>query len=225
MTCVLLVGNHEILGAGLHAILSKTDDILVMGEPIPAEQLLRKPSRRRRPDVVLLMGQDAGHAETIRSVNARWPSTRVIVLASPADQHASFVALQAGAHGCLSQRSSAERLVSAVRAVASGALVIDAPAFPVLHPGKPPAGKSDGRLARLSPRELEVLELLGDEMTNREIARRLGLSAGRVKNHVSSILSKLEVRRRSEAAAYLASHGRWKPSTSNGPANGTRATA
>ncbi len=153
---------------------------------------------------------DGSGIEATREIRTRWPSTKVIMLTSFADEEALFASIMAGASGYVLKRIRRGELVDAVRRVAAGQSLLDPSLTSTLFERVRRASKTlkDEKLASLSPREEEILTLVAQGQTNREISDELKIAEKTVKNSISQILSKLQVARRSEAAAYLTRHTR-----------------
>ena len=206
---VLLVDDHAVVLRGLRFFLETEEEIQVVGEATDAETALEA-VERLQPDVVLmdlvLPGMD-GVAAT-REVQRRSPGTKVIVLTSFAEQDRVVPAIQAGAAGCLLKDVAPDVLVEAVRAVHRGGARLHprvAQAL-MLQVGQPP-GHPAAAASSLTPRELEVLTLLTRGLSNKEIGAALAITETTVKTHVSSILSKLGLQDRTQAAVYALKHG------------------
>jgi DNA-binding NarL/FixJ family response regulator len=204
---VLLVDDHEVVRHGIRALLEAHKDVTVVAE---AESVAAAVAAvdQYRPDVVVMDVRlsDGSGIEATREIRARYPETRVLMLTSFADHEALFSSIMAGASGYVLKQIRGNELVSAVRSVGEGQNLID-PALTGVVMERLRAGAGSGRderLMRLSPQEERVLELIATGRTNREIGTELHLSEKTVRNYVSSILAKLEVARRAEAAAYLA---------------------
>jgi DNA-binding NarL/FixJ family response regulator len=204
---VLLVDDHEVVRHGIRALLEAHKDVTVVAEAesVPAAVAAVD---QYRPDVVVMDVRlsDGSGIEATREIRARYPETRVLMLTSFADHEALFSSIMAGASGYVLKQIRGNELVSAVRSVGEGQNLID-PALTGVVMERLRAGVGSGRderLMRLSPQEERVLELIATGRTNREIGTELHLSEKTVRNYVSSILAKLEVARRAEAAAYLA---------------------
>jgi DNA-binding NarL/FixJ family response regulator len=206
---VLLVDDHEVVRDGIAALLRATDDIVVAGEAASVQEAIDE-AERTRPDVVVMdvRLQDGSGIEATREIRTRRPKTQVLMLTSFADDEALFASIMAGASGYVLKQVKGGELVRAIRAVGQGQSLLD-PAVTKAVLDRLRKGKhlmKDEKLARLSPQEERILALVADGRTNREIGDELHLAEKTVKNYVSSILSKLEVARRAEAAAYLARH-------------------
>jgi two-component system response regulator DevR len=206
---VMLVDDHEVVRGGVRAMLQATDDIIVTAEAASVQEAIDE-AIRSRPDVVVMDVRltDGSGIEATRQIRADRPATRVLMLTSFADDEALFASIMAGASGYVLKQVNAAELLRAIRAVGRGESLLD-PAVTTSVLDRLRRGKhlmQDEKLARLSPQEERILTAVADGKTNREIGDDLHLAEKTVKNYVSSILSKLEVARRAEAAAYLARH-------------------
>jgi two-component system, NarL family, response regulator DevR len=206
---VMLVDDHEVVRAGIRAMLQSTDDIIVTAEAGSVREAVDE-ADRSRPDLVVMDVRlaDGSGIEATREILAEHPRTRVIMLTSFADDEALFSSIMAGASGYVLKQVAGGELVRAIRAVGAGKSLLD-PIVTKSVLDRLRKGKHlmrDERLARLSPQEERILALIADGKTNKEVGDELHLAEKTVKNYVSSILSKLEVARRAEAAAYLARH-------------------
>jgi two-component system, NarL family, response regulator DevR len=206
---VMLVDDHEVVRSGIRAMLDTEDDIYVTTEAGTVREAIDE-ADRTKPDVVVMDVRlaDGSGIEATREIRAKHPDTRVLMLTSFADDEALFASIMAGASGYVLKQVRTGELVRAIRAVGAGESLLD-PAVTTSVLDRLRKGKHlmrDERLARLSPQEERILTLIADGKTNREVGEELGLAEKTVKNYVSSILSKLEVARRAEAAAYLARH-------------------
>ena len=206
---VLLVDDHEVVRDGVKALLQTTEDIVVTGEAGSVREAIDE-ADRTRPDVVVMDVRlaDGSGIEATREILAKHQKTAVIMLTSFADDEALFASIMAGAAGYVLKQVRGGELVRAIRTVGKGDSLLD-PAVTSTVLDRLRKGKhllTDEKLARLSPQEERILALIADGKTNGAIGEDLGLAEKTVKNYVSSILSKLEVARRAEAAAYLARH-------------------
>jgi DNA-binding NarL/FixJ family response regulator len=206
---VLLVDDHEVVRDGVRALLQATDDIIVTAEAGSVREAVDE-ADRARPDVVVMDVRlvDGSGIEATREIRAKHPKTAVIMLTSFADDEALFASIMAGASGYVLKQVRGGELVRAIRTVGKGESLLD-PAVTNAVLERLRKGKHllrDEKLARLSPQEERILSAVADGKTNKEIGDELHLAEKTVKNYVSSILSKLEVARRAEAAAYLARH-------------------
>jgi DNA-binding NarL/FixJ family response regulator len=207
---VLVVDDHEVVRNGLRAMIEATPDIVVAGEAATARDAVER-AGALLPDVVVMdvrLGESSG-VEATREIRATRPATKVLMLTSFADDDALFASIMAGASGYILKQIRGHDLITAIRTVGSGQSLLD----PAVTAGvldrlrKVRRLLKDEKLARLSPQEERILALIADGLTNRQIGEDLHLAEKTIKNYVSSILNKLEVARRSEAAAYLARHG------------------
>lgn len=206
---VLLVDDHEVVRSGVKALLQATEDIVVTAEAGSVREAIDE-ADRTRPDVVVMDVRlaDGSGIEATREIRAKHPKTAVVMLTSFADDEALFASIMAGAAGYVLKQVKGGELVRAIRTVGKGDSLLD-PAVTSAVLDRLRKGKhllKDEKLARLSPQEERILTLVADGKTNKEIGEELNLAEKTVKNYVSSILSKLEVARRAEAAAYLARH-------------------
>jgi DNA-binding NarL/FixJ family response regulator len=206
---VMLVDDHEVVRNGIRAMLETEDDIHVSAEAGTVREAIDE-ADRARPDVVVMDVRlaDGSGIEATREIRAQHPDTKVLMLTSFADDEALFSSIMAGASGYVLKQVRSGDLVRAIRAIGAGESLLD-PSVTSAVLDRLRKGKhllKDERLARLSPQEERILTLVADGRTNKEIGEELHLAEKTVKNYVSSILSKLEVARRAEAAAYLARH-------------------
>jgi len=207
---VFLLDDHEVVRRGLSDLLDAEPDISVVGDAENVEHaLVRGPALR--PDVAVLDVRlpDGDGITVCRELRSQMPELAVLMLTSFDDEEALLDAIMAGASGYVLKQIKGSDLISAVRTVASGQSMLDAATTARLmaslraDPADAPAVAPE--LASLSPRERDILALIGDGLTNREIGKRLYLSEKTVKNHISRLLAKLGVQRRVQAAV-LASH-------------------
>jgi len=208
---VMIVDDHEVVRQGLRAMLETAGGIVVAGEAGGVKESVEV-AESVRPDVVIMdvRLEDGSGIEACREVRAARPDIKVVMLTSFADDEALFASIMAGASGYVLKQVRGGDLVQSIRTVARGGSLLD-PAVTGVVLERLRKGKhllKDEKLARLSPQEERILALVADGKTNREIGDELHLAEKTVKNYVSSILSKLEVARRAEAAAYLARHTR-----------------
>jgi len=206
---VMLVDDHEIVRDGIRAMLATQEDVVVTAEAGTVREAVDE-AERTRPDVVVMDVRlaDGSGIEATREIRANHPATRVLMLTSFADDEALFASIMAGASGYVLKQVKSGDLMRAIRAVGAGDSLLD-PSVTNAVLDRLRRGKHlmrDEKLARLSPQEERILTAVADGKTNREIGDELHLAEKTVKNYVSSILSKLEVARRAEAAAYLARH-------------------
>ncbi|WP_332664634.1 response regulator transcription factor [Aeromicrobium sp.] len=207
MTRVFLLDDHEIVRRGLRDLLEHEEDITVVGEAGSAtEALARIPAIV--PDVAVLDARlpDGSGIDVCRAIRSTHPAIAVIILTSYDDDDALFAAIMAGAAGYVLKQVRGHDLVEAVRRVATGQSLLD----PVvtqrvltrIREGDPRAGPLD----QLTPQESRLLELIGEGLTNRQIAAEMFLAEKTVKNYVSQLLAKLGLQRRTQAAVLAARH-------------------
>jgi DNA-binding NarL/FixJ family response regulator len=203
---VLIVDEHEIVREGLRAVLARRPELRLVGEACSPEGAIDE-AARAQPDVVVMdvRPRDAGAFEACRSIREHAPGTKIIILMPEADEHMVTDSILAGASGVILQRIGADALLDAIVSVAHGASLLD-PVITsqVLGALRAAGGQREDPAVPLSPQQRRVLMQIGQGKTNREIALAIGLSEKTVKNYVSSILNKLQMHRRSEAAAFVA---------------------
>jgi DNA-binding NarL/FixJ family response regulator len=202
---VLVTDDHEIVRQGLKSLLSTIPDIELVGEANSAAEAVRR-TGLDSPDVVLMdvrMPEETG-VEACRDIIARFPGTKVLMLTSYADEEALMASIIAGASGYVLKKVKGDDLVDSIRRVANGESLLD-PAmverlFDRLRSGK----VEDPLVAKLTEQEQVLVGHLAQGMTNRQIADEMFLAEKTVKNYVSSILMKMGMSNRSEAATYVA---------------------
>ncbi|PBC62601.1 DNA-binding response regulator [Streptomyces sp. Tue6028] len=203
---VFLLDDHEVVRRGVHELLSVEEDIEVVGEAgTAADALVRIPATR--PDVAVLDVRlpDGSGVEVCREIRSRDEDIKCLMLTSFADDEALFDAIMAGASGYVLKDIRGDELLSAVRDVAAGKSLLDPAATArVMARLRDGGTKDDGKLAQLTDQERKILDLIGEGLTNRAIGERLHLAEKTIKNYVSSLLAKLGMERRSQAAAYVA---------------------
>lgn len=203
---VMVVDDHEVVRQGLRATLEAAGMTVIAEAGTVADAVER--AMTTGPDIIVMDVRlaDGSGIEATREIRAQRPDVRVVMLTSFADEDALFASILAGASGYVLKQVRSSDLVRSIRAVVDGQSLLD-PAVTGAVLDRLRKGKDllrDEKLARLSPQEERILTLVAEGKTNREIGEDLGLAEKTVKNYVSAILSKLEVTRRAEAAAYLA---------------------
>ena len=201
---VLVVDDHDIVRKGLVMLMSRQEDLLVVGEAGTAEEAVDM-ARGLSPDVVVMDIRlpDGTGIEACRDIRAENPDVKVLMLTSYSDEEAVMGSIMAGASGYLLKEIRSQEIVQAIRQVGAGQSLLD----PKVTAGvleRVRRGSDDDPIAQLTDQERRILDSIAEGKTNREIAEEVHLSDKTVKNYVSSILGKLEVSRRSQAAAYLA---------------------
>jgi len=201
---LLVVDDHKVVREGLSALLNLEDDLRVVGEAGDAGEAVRL-ATILQPDVVIMdvrLESDSG-IEACREIKTLLPEARVLMLTSYSDDEAVFSSIVAGASGYLLKNTSKAELINAVRALGRGEALLDPAITKKVTDRLAQLSQRQGRFTEndLSEREREVLALVARGLTNKEIGGRLFLSDHTVRNHVSRILQKLGLSRRSEAAA------------------------
>ncbi|MCB0061206.1 MAG: response regulator transcription factor [Caldilineaceae bacterium] len=203
---ILLVDDQRLMRDGLRTLLELEDDLRVVGEAGHGEEALAQYAQLQ-PDIVLMdvrmPGMDG--VEATRRLRMEWPAARVIILTTFDEDEYIFEGIRAGALGYLLKAVSGEELARAIRTVATGQALID-PAvtrklmteFARLAPAHRTV--NEGLAEPLSDREMDILRLVAQGLTNREIAERIHLAEGTVKNYLTSLLAKIGVRDRTQAA-------------------------
>jgi len=206
---ILLVDDHEVVRLGLKALLEHHSQFEVVGEAATAKEALEQVARLR-PEIVLMDIRLPGTSgiEACEEVIKQFPETRVVMLTSYAEDEMLFSAIRAGASGYILKQIGGEDLVRALEAVGRGEALLDPAVTQRVFQEVRRAVKEEeaSAFANLSQQERHVLLLVSEGKTNREIAKALFLGEGTVRNYVSSILSKLGVSNRAEAAAYAVEH-------------------
>jgi DNA-binding NarL/FixJ family response regulator len=204
---VMLVDDHEVVREGLRALLDRREGMHVVGEAGSVSEAI-KVAAREKPDVVVMDVRlpDGTGVEACREIRAERPETRMIMLTSYADEEAVMASILAGASAYLLKQTRGQQLAEAVEAVARGESLLDPQVtMRVLDQVRNlAAGTGIDKRSQLNENEFKILRLIAEGKTNKEIAAEIYLSDKTVKNYVSAILSKLNLRRRSEAAAYVA---------------------
>jgi len=206
-TRILLVDDHEVVREGLRALLARREGFEVVGQAGTVEQAIAE-AARTEPDVIVMDVRlpDGSGIEACREIREVRPETKVIMLTSYADDDAVFASILAGAAGYVLKQTRGSALADAIAAVARGESLLDAAVTQKVMERVRSASqrKPDDPLDALTEQEHKILSLIAEGKTNKEIAAEVYLSDKTVKNYVSNILSKLNLRRRSEAAAFIA---------------------
>ncbi|MGO9831934.1 MAG: response regulator [Myxococcaceae bacterium] len=204
MIRVVVADDHEVVRAGVRAVLASEPDVQVVGEAMDAASAMERLASLA-PDVLLLdLGLPGDGVTVLRAAQERWPGTRVLVLSMHADGSHVRAALDAGATGYVVKGAGVEALVSALRAVASGGRFLDEGAARALQ--EPPA-EPDLTWERLTPRERLVLRRVAEGRTNRQIAAELALSHKTVDSHRANLMRKLGVRDAQGVTRFAMRHG------------------
>jgi DNA-binding NarL/FixJ family response regulator len=206
---VLVVDDHEVVREGLVALLDRRSAFNVVAQAGTSAEAIAA-AQRYEPDLVVMDVRlpDGSGIEACREIRAELPATRVVMLTSYPDEEAVLSAIVAGASGYLLKQIRARDLVSALETVGRGESLLD-PAVTervLERVRRMAAGEAHDELAALTAQERKILLLVAEGKTNKEIAAEVYLSDKTVKNYVSSILSKLDLERRAQAAAFVAKH-------------------
>jgi DNA-binding NarL/FixJ family response regulator len=205
---VLIVDDHEMVRAGLRTLLGRFPSIEIVGDAGSVESALKE-AAKLKPDVVLLdirLGSESGF-DVCSGLSKLDPAPRVLVLTSFADDDVIFQAIRAGVDGYVLKDIDSEALVKGIETVAAGQSMLD-PKVTARVLGRVRNPSSAEPLNSLSPQEKRVLALVAQGKTNKEIGIALGLSDKTVKNYFANVLDKLNVGRRSQAAAIFAGSAR-----------------
>ena len=201
---VLVVDQNELIRRGLRHLVAESDDLRIAGEASTMREAVERATRSRADVAVVDLSLPGGSGPELCGLLGGL-GIRSLVLTSFIDEDAILAALEAGAEGFLPKGSSGEEIMRAVRELAAGSSQLDPVATRVLVRRFRERGR-DPRYTELTPRERLILALLGEGLTNNEIAQRSGLAEKTVRNYVSRILFKLGLHHRTEAALYVARH-------------------
>ena len=206
-TRIMIVDDHDVVREGLRALLARRAGFAVVTEAGTVAQAISE-AARTKPDVIVMDVRlpDGSGVEACRDIRQERPETKVIMLTSYADEDAVFASILAGASGYLLKQTRGTALADAITAVARGESLLDPAVTQKVMDRARNSGKRDASdpLSELTEQEHKILTLIAEGKTNKEIAEEIYLSDKTVKNYVSNILSKLNLRRRSEAAAFIA---------------------
>lgn len=210
MIRVLLADDQRLMREGMRTLLSLEPDLQVVGEATDGQEALQA-ALELRPDVVLMDIRMPGMngVEATAKIRAALPETRVLILTTFDDDAMVIDALQEGAAGYLTKDLSAEEIADAIRKVCRGGVVMPPPiaAKVVAELARRPVRAGGEAPQMLTERERDVLRLLGAGYSNREIGELLHITEGTAKNHVSSVIEKLGLRDRTQAALWAVRHG------------------
>jgi two-component system, NarL family, response regulator DevR len=206
---ILIADDHSVVRAGLRALLERHEGFRVIAEASTGEEAVQK-ANEWKPDVAVLDIRMPGVSgiEACRQIVETVPTCRVIMLTSYAEDELLFAAIRAGASGYVLKRIGDNDLVNAVDRISRGESMLDpamtATVFAEMR--KANEAQQNAAFSALTPQELAVLALVAQGLTNRQIAVKLYLGEGTVRNYVSSVLGKIGVSNRAEAAAYAVKH-------------------
>ena len=204
---VFLLDDHEVVRRGIKDLLEAEGDIVIVGESGSAQEAIRR-MPALRPDVAVLDGRlpDGSGIDVCREVRSQDPSIKALILTSYDDDDALFAAIMAGASGYILKQVRGNDLVETVRRVAAGQSMLDpsmtAQVLERVRTGPP----KDKELAALTEQEQKILGHIGQGLTNRQIAEQMFLAEKTVKNYVSSMLAKLGLTSRTQAAIFATKH-------------------
>jgi DNA-binding NarL/FixJ family response regulator len=201
MTTVFLIDDHEVVRQGIAGLLVREPDLSVVGEASTAKEA-RERIAATIPDVAVIDVRlpDGNGIDVCRDIRSAHPEVHCLILTAYDDDDAMYAAALAGAAGYVLKDIRGQKLIESIRAVASGRRLMDAHVRrAVVTESAPPADRIE---VALSLRERQVLDLIADGHTNRQIGEHLGLAEKTVKNYVSSLLDKLGMERRTQAAVY-----------------------
>ena len=209
MIRVYLLDDHEVVRRGLVALLESAGDIEVIGETGLAQEAIRR-IPALRPDVAVLDARlpDGSGIDVCRDIRSADPSIKALILTSYQDDEALFSAIMAGAAGYVLKQIKGNDLIDSIRRVAAGQSLLD-PAVTAQVLERVRSGpRADPALEHLTTQELKILELIGEGMTNRQMAETMFLAEKTIKNYVSSMLAKLGLESRTQAAIFSIKHQR-----------------
>jgi two-component system, NarL family, response regulator DevR len=200
---VFILDDHELVRRGLTDLLTTTDDLIIVGEAGTAADALRR-IPAAAPDVALLDARlpDGSGIDVCREIRSSHEKIRCLILTSYDDDEALFAAVMAGASGYLLKQIGGNSLVEGIRQVAAGRSLLDPAVTEKLLDRLRNPVKADPLAGSLTAREREILDLIADGCTNRQIGERLFLAEKTVKNYVSGMLTKLGMQPRTQAAVY-----------------------
>ncbi len=207
---VMIIDDHEVVRRGIAEVVERSDGMTVVAEAGTVAEAIRR-ANLVRPQVMLVDLQlpDGTGIDVLTAVRETLPETRCVVLTSFDDDEAVAEALKAGAAAYVLKTVRGAEIADVVRSVAAGRTLLDERTVT-----RRQAGQEDPT-ADLTPSERRVLDLIGEGLSNREIADRLGVAEKTVKNHITSLLAKMGLQRRTQVAAFVAARKRsaWKPQT------------
>jgi DNA-binding NarL/FixJ family response regulator len=204
---VYLLDDHEIVRRGIRELLENEGDIVVVGESGSAAEATRH-IPALRPDVAILDGRlpDGSGVDVCREIRSRDPGIAALILTSYDDDEALFSAIMAGAAGYILKQVGGNDFVDSVRRVAAGQSMLDPGVTARVLERVRTGPRADPALEQLTTQELRILELIGEGMTNRQMAEAMFLAEKTIKNYVSSLLAKLGLESRTQAAIFSLKH-------------------
>jgi DNA-binding NarL/FixJ family response regulator len=209
MQRILLVDDHEVVRLGLKSLLNRHTRFQVVAEAATGDEAVAK-VEQYQPDVVVMDVRLPGGSgiEACGTITEKFPETKVIMLTSYAEDEMLFSAIRAGASGYVLKQVGSDELIDAIEAIGRGEALLDPAVTQRVFKEVRKAAREEeaSAFSDLTDQEKHVLIHVSEGKTNREIAKTLYLGEGTVRNYVSSILSKLDVSNRAEAAAYAVKH-------------------
>jgi len=206
---ILLVDDHEVVRLGLRTLLEQQPDFEVVAEAATAREAVER-TALHKPDVVVMDIRLKGGSgiDACQEITTSHPQVKVIMLTSYAEDEMLFAAIRAGASGYVLKQIGGDELINAIKTVGEGEALLDPSVTQRVFQEVRKAAREEeaSAFSELTQQEMHVLQLVSEGRTNRQIAEQLFLGEGTVRNYVSSILSKLDVRNRAEAAAYAVEH-------------------
>jgi len=202
---IYILDDHELVRTGLRTLIEAEPDMEVVGEAGTAAAALAEIAELT-PDVAILDVRlpDGNGIEVCRDIRSQYPSVACLILTSYSDDEAHFSAFMAGAVGYVLKEVGGSDLLGDIRRVSQGASLLDPAVTQQIFERLRESEQEAARLAKLSPQERRILDLIAEGQSNRQIAAEMFLAENTVKNYVSNLLSKLGMRRRTEAAVYAA---------------------
>ena len=196
---VMIIDDHEVVRRGIAEVVDRSEGLSVVAEAGTVAEALRR-AKLTHPEVALvdLRLPDGTGIDIIRQLKVESPNTHCVVLTSFDDDDALSQSLEAGAKAYLLKSVRGAEITDVIRAVAEGRVLLDERTLTRRRAGH------DDPTANLTPSERRVLELIGDGLSNREIGERLGVAEKTVKNHITSLLAKMGMQRRTQVAAWVA---------------------
>jgi len=202
---VMLVDDHQIVIEGLIAVLQPIEEIKVIAQALTQERAI-KTANECHPDVILMDVRlpDGSGIEACRAILEENPQIKILMLTSYPDDEAVLASIMAGANGYLLKEVSSDGIVDAIKTIANGGSLLDPNVTgKIMEKLRHHPSEAESRMASLNEREKTILDLIAEGKTNKEIGQVIFLSEKTIKNYVSSLLAKLQLGRRSAAAAFV----------------------
>ncbi|GBG08253.1 DNA-binding response regulator [Paenibacillus sp. MY03] len=208
MIRILIAEDQAMVRQGLKMMMETDPEMIVTGEAGNGKEAVAL-CEKQAFDVAVLDIQmpEMSGLEALRSIRSRWPRCKVLMLTTFNDDEYALEAMKCGAHGYMLKDAEPEALVRSIRSCLSGGLSLQENVAAKLIPRLLGDAKEPSVDASITPRELAITRLVGEGRSNKEIAEELGLSVGTVKNHISGIMDKLDLRDRTQLAIYAIRHG------------------